>query len=218
MKKSFFSLSIFISVVLSSTISAQDSYSIQINGGLISPMSSSNGFVGTAQFNYPVSSKISLYIYSGYSSWDKYTDYYREDYSPTQKQTLFNAYSADDHSLIPVYIGSKINFHSNSIFTAFLNFELGYSFISYNSFDIQKSVNAVTGAVLSYYTDQSSKKRIDESVFGIGIGGGLSHPISERLNLILSYKFNSYANSDYPGLFSTKGIYSAFLVGLNYNI
>jgi opacity protein-like surface antigen len=218
MKKSLFSLIICISIIFCSTLSAQDSYSIQINGGLVSPMSSSNGLIGTAQFNYPVSSKISLYIYSGYSSWNKYTDYYREDFSQIQKQTLFNAYSADDHTLIPVYIGSKINFHTNSFFTAFLNLELGYSFISYNSYDIQKSVNIETGQVLNYYTDLSSKKRINESVFGVGIGGGISHPITERLNLILSYKFNSYANSDYPGLFSTKGIYSAFLVGFNYNI
>jgi opacity protein-like surface antigen len=218
MKKSFFSLIIFISIILCSTLSAQDSYSIQINGGLISPWSSSDGFLGTAQFNYPVSSKISLYIYSGYSTWDKYIVYYQESLPLVHKQIIFRIYSADDHTLIPIYIGSKINFHTNSLFTAFLNFELGYSFISYNSYDIQKSVNAVTGAVLSYYTDQSSKKRINESVFGLGIGGGLSHPISERLNLILSYKFNSYANSDYPGLFSTKGMYSAFLVGLNYNI
>jgi len=218
MKKSLFSLIISICIILCSTLSAQDPISIQINGGLISPMSSTNGYIGSAQFNYSVSPKISLYIYSGYSSWNKHTEYFREDFSQIQKQTLFNAYSADDHTLIPVYIGSKINFHSNSLFTAFLNFELGYSFLSYNSYNINKSIGIETGVVQGYFTDLSSKKRINESVFGVGIGGGISHPITERLNLILSYKFNSYANSNYPGLLSTKGIYSAFLVGLNYNI
>ena len=218
MKKSLFSLIISLSIIFCSTLSAQDQISIQINGGMITPFSSTNGFVGTAQFNYPVSSKINLYIYSGYSSWDQYIEYFDEIPSQIQRITIFNAYSADDHTLIPIYIGSKINFHTNPLFTAFINFELGYSFISYNSYDILKSVNSATGQVLDYYTDQSSKKRINERVFGVGIGGGFYRPLTNNLSLILSYKFNSYANSSYQGLFSRKGVYSAFLLGVNFNI
>lgn len=218
MKKSFFSVIIFTSIIFFSTISAQDPISIQINGGTILPMSSSNGYIGTIQFNYSINSKISLYIYSGYSSWDKYTEHFREDYSTIQKQTLFNAYSSDDHKLIPLYVGSKFNVHSNKLFTAYLNFELGYSFISYNSYNIVKSIGIETGVVQNYHADLSSKKRIDEGVFGLGIGAEVSHPITERLNLILSYKLNSYANSNYPGLFSARGIYSAFLAGINFTI
>ena len=119
MKKSLFASFVIISIIISSSIYAQDSNSIQFNGGIVMPMSSSKGFNTSIQFNYNYSQNVQFYIYSGYSSWDKYNVNFTEDWSTIQKQTLFKSYTADNHILIPVYIGSRINFHTNKFFTSF---------------------------------------------------------------------------------------------------
>jgi hypothetical protein len=215
---SFFSLLIFVSVLFSIPIFAQGDNSFQINGGIIMPMSSSKGLTTSIQFNYKFNPIIELYGYVGYSSWDKYNITYHEDYSPIQKQQYFKTYSADNHILVPIYLGGKVNFNTNKLFTSFINFELGYSHLSYNSFNNFKSVDPETGEVLGYRSDFSTKKEVSENLFGIGIGAGLSHPMTESLDLVLSFKLNSYINSNYYGLFSTRGTYSMFLAGFNFKI
>jgi hypothetical protein len=160
MKKCFFVSLIFVSIILSKAIFAQDSYSIQLNGGIVIPMSSSNGLISSVQVNYSLNPNIQFYIYSGYSAWDRYNVVYHEEYSAVQKKQLFNSYSADNHILIPVYIGSRINFHTNKIFTSYLNIEMGYSHLSYNNYKNLREVDSGTGEILSYYVDQSSKKEI----------------------------------------------------------
>lgn len=218
MKKSFFSLLISFIIVLQSIIFAQDSNSIQINGGIVMPMSSSKGLTGIIQFNYPLTSTINLYLYTGYSTWDQYKVTFIEDYSVIQRETIFQSYSADDHKLIPFYIGSRINLHTNKLFTSFISCEIGYSYLSYNSYKNWKSINPETGEVQGYYTDGSTRTKIRENLFGIGIGVGLARPLSENLSLVLSYKLNSNINSSYNGLFSTRGTYSQFLVGFGFKI
>jgi len=218
MCKSFFAVLTFIFITFSNITFAQDDFTIQINGGVIIPMSSSNGLTTSIQFNYSFNPNIQFYIYSGYSSWNKYKVVFHEDYSTVQKQQLFNSYSSDDHILIPIYIGSRIDFHTNKLFASFANVEIGYSHLSYNTYENVKEVNQETGEVLSYNADKSTRKEINENLLGIGIGAGLSHPITENINLILSFKLNSHVNSKYYGLFSNRGIYTAFIAGFNFNI
>jgi opacity protein-like surface antigen len=218
MLKSLFSSVILISIIASNSISAQDDNSIQISGGLIMPMSASNGFTSSIQFNYNFNQNIQFYIYSGYSSWDKFYVNYIEDYSTTQKQTLFETYTSDNHILIPVYIGSRINFHTNKLFTSFVTFEVGYSYLSYNSYNIKKEIDPATGEVLSYNPDLSTKKEITENLIGLGAGAGISYPISKNINIILSYRLNSQLNSKYYDFFSSEGTYSAFNLGFNFSI
>ena len=189
MKKSLFASFVIISIIISSSIYAQDSNSIQFNGGIVMPMSSSKGFNTSIQFNYNYSQNVQFYIYSGYSSWDKYNVNFTEDWSTIQKQTLFKSYTADNHILIPVYIGSRINFHTNKFFTSFATFEIGYSHLSYNSYGIKKEIGIETGEVIAYIPDQNSKKEVNENLFGVGAGVGLSHPITENINIILFIYF-----------------------------
>jgi hypothetical protein len=209
---------LFVLLFVTNLVLAQEQYSIQINGGLIAPMSSSKGFTGLAQLNYTITPNISLYIYSGYSGWDQHKVVYHEDYSTIQKEQYFDSYSADEHTLIPVYVGSKIHLLTNKLFTSFINVELGYSHLSYNSYDNWKSVEPATGKVLGYFVDRSSKKEIKEDLFGVGVGLGFSHPITEKMNLILSLKLNSYVSKNYYGLFSTGGTYTNYLLGFEYTI
>lgn len=218
MFKSFFSSLIIISVIFSKFIFAQDSNSIQVNGGIIMPMSSSKGLTASIQFNYTFNPIIQLYGYIGYASWDQYNITFHEDYSPIQKQQYFKIYSADNHILLPIYLGGKLNFNTNKLFTSFINLGLGYSHLSYNSFDNFKSFNQEIGEVLGYYPDFSTKKEVSENLFGLGIGAGISHPITESLSLILSFKLSSYINSNYYGLFSTRGTHTMFLAGFDFNI
>lgn len=218
MFKSLFSSVIIVSITTTFSIFAQETNSIQINGGIIMPMSSSKGLTTSIQFNYTVNPILQLYAYTGYSYWDQYNITFHEDSSPNQQQQYFKTYNADSHILIPVYLGAKLNFNTNKLFTSFVNLEIGYSHLSYNSFDNFKSVNPETGEVLGYYPDLSTKKDVSEDLFGLGIGAGISHPITESLSLILSFKLNSYINSSYYGLFSTRGTYTMFLAGFNFNI
>ena len=218
MFKLLFSLIFVISIIPSNFILAQNANSIQINGGIIMPMSSSKGFNSTIQFNYKFNQNIQFYIYSGYSSWDKHNVNFMEDYSSVQKQTLFRTYISDNHSLIPVYMGSRINFNTNKLFTGFVTLEFGYSHLSYSNYSIKKEINLTTGEVLSYYPDISSKKEINENLFGLGAGVGLSHPITENINLLLAFKLNSQLNSKEYSFMSSKGTYTAINLGINFNI
>ena len=138
----------------------QQSHSIQFSGGIIMPISSSKGLTTTVQFNYRFSNDISLYLYSGYSYWDRFNVSFHEDLSGVQKESLFSTYIADNHILIPVYIGSRINFNSNELFTAFVTFEVGYSYLSYNSYSYIKVINIESGEVLAYKGDPNTKKEI----------------------------------------------------------
>lgn len=217
MSKLFASFFFFLLISSSSVTSAQNSHSIEINGGIISPMSSSNGLTASVQFNYSYSSTVNFYLYSGYSSWDKYNVTFYEDYSEIQKKQFFQTYSEDDHVMIPVFLGAKINFHTTKFFTTYIDVEVGYANLSYNSYSNRKIVDPETGEVLKYTIDPASKREVNDNLFGIGIGAGLSHPITKYLNLILSFKLNSFLNSGY-GLFSSKGTYTAFLAGFNFNI
>ena len=218
MKKSIFVSLIIIISLFTKIIFAQDSNSIQITGGIIMPMNSSNGFNASIQYNYNVSNNIQLYIYSGYSSWDKYNVNFTEDWSTIQKQTLFKSYDSDNHILIPVYIGSRVNLHTNKLFTSFATFEIGYSHLSYNSYEVRKEINPITGEVLSYNADQNSKKEVAEDLLGVGVGVGLLHPVTENINIILSLKLNSPLSSKDYSFLSSKGTYTAVNLSFSFSI
>ncbi len=218
MFKSFFASSIFIIIIFSNIILAQSTNSIQINGGLLIPMSASKGLNTSIQYNYSLNSNVQFYVYSGYSKWDKFNISFAELWSPLQQQTHFRTYIADNHILIPLYIGSRINIHTNKLLTIFTTIEAGYSYLSYNAYGFKKEIEPGTGVVLAYSTDLSTKKKTNENLFGVGAGIGVSHPITNNMNVILSFKLNSQINSSYYSFFSNQGTYAAFNLGFNLNI
>ncbi len=218
MFKSFFASSIFIILIFSNIASAQSNNSIQINGGLLIPINASKGLSTSVQYNYSINSNIQLYVYTGYSYWDKFNANFLVESSLLQKQTHFSTYIADNHILIPLYIGSRINIRTNKLFTFFATFEAGYSYLSYNSYQFIKEIDPGTGVVLAYNTDLNSKKKMNENLFGVGAGVGLSHPITKNMNILISFKLNSQINSSYYSFFSNQGTSTAFCLGFNFNI
>jgi len=218
MNKSFFIALVTILSVFTNVSFAQDSNSMQISGGLFMPMNSSKGFNTSVQYNYNYSENIQFYIYSGYSSWDKFNVAFTEDWSLIQRQTLFKTYSSDEHILIPIYIGSRINIHKNKIFNSFATFEIGYSFLSYNNYEIKKEINPATGKVLAYNPDLRTKKEIKENLLGVGAGIGLYRPITENINVILAFKLNVQLNSKYYNFLNSQGIYTSINLGFNFSI
>ncbi len=196
---------------------AQNENSIFLSGGIVFPRSSSNGFALLAEYDYQLNSNISIYISTGYSNWDKFTVVYQEDATPTQNQQYFATYSSDNHILVPVCLGVKINIHTNKLFTSFINFEAGYSYFKYNQFANVREVNS-EGDVIAYSVDPSSKEKVEDHLFGIGFGGGFFHKLTENINFVIQYKINSNFNSGNFGLFSAKGTYSTLLAGLNIGI
>ncbi len=197
-------------------LNAQNSTSIQISGGLISPMHAFDGLGGTIQIEKKLDSVFSIYAYTGYYAWYKNRVNFIDESSMFQKTNLFQSYNTDDHKLIPLFVGAKINLHTNNYFLTFLEFEFGYSHLSYNSFQNRKSIDPLTGAVVLYYADQSTRKSVDEDLFGFGLGAGIYRPLSKIFGLIFSYKLSTHLNSSYNGFFESKGTYSQFMAGFNF--
>jgi opacity protein-like surface antigen len=194
---------------------AQERSSFQINGGIVSPRSSSKGFAAGFEYNYAFNQRFTLYLSAGYIGWDKFNITFMGEQNRPEDKQIFSTYSSDAHELIPIYAGVKINLHKNKYFSSFLNFEAGYSYFSYNSYSNIRVVDNVTGQTLAYEADLNSRTKVKENLFGIGLGGGLSHPLTENINLILQYKLNSNFNSGEFGLFSAKGTYYTLSLGLN---
>ena len=217
MYKSLFA-SLLISFILSNFLYSQESNTLQINGGIVMPKQSSKGLAASLQFNYPVSHAIELYFSAGYSAWDRFHIQYLEDATSVQHKQRFTSYSADGHSLVPIFLGGKLNIHTNKIFTSFLNFELGYSHLTFNSYQQQKEINPETGEILNYFPDLTTQTKHEENLFGFGIGAGISHPMGRKLNLILSFKLNGYLNSGYYNFFTGGSFNTALLAGFSFNI
>ena len=218
MKKLIFvSLILFVGIPQSFTF-AQYNNSIQFNSGIIFPRNSSNGFSTFVQYNYSLNSKINLYFSAGYSKWDRNNITYREELTGVQRQEYFRTYNEDNHSLIPLNFGAKINFHSNKFFTSFVNFEIGYAHLSFDIYDNIRVVSPITGEVTSYIIDGSTKKEINENLFNVGVGTGLSHPLTQSLDLILAFKINSNFNGEEFGFLRANRTYSTWYVGVNVKI
>ena len=215
MKKLIFVILILINIVSSNIIYSQNSGSLELSGGIVLKSSSSDGFNAILQYNYQFSNKIQFYIYSGYFYWDKTYATFIEELNPPQKETHFRTYTEDNHILIPIYIGSRMDLHTNKLFTLFASFEIGYSNLSYNSYNVEKVIDPDNGVVLSYETDLNSKSEISENLIGLGLGAGIKREVAEAINIVLFYKLNTQLNSKYYGALSNKATYSVINIGIN---
>jgi hypothetical protein len=216
MRRPLFAAIVF-TFLISSAVFPQDKLSIQFNGGIIMPLGSSKGLSGAVQLNYIYSQSLQFYIYSGHSVWDqRYYDYQKE--GNNERENSGRTYWQDEHELVPVYAGCRINLHTNKLFTSYLNVEAGYSYLTYNSYTVKQTTDPDTGEETGYAPDLSTRTEHDEDLFAIGFGAGISHPMSDNIKLMISFKLNSFVNSNYNGLFSSQGTYTMFMVGVNYLI
>lgn len=218
MNKRFFLAIFVISLLFVTSLHAQNTRSVQVNCGAIFPIGAYTGFSGSFQINYPLSENLCVYLYSGYSYWDRDKVSFIAELNGAQKQQIFDSYSSDSHNQIPVYLGGKYDFYKGKFFTSFFTMEAGFSHLSYNNYANEKVVDPSNGVVLAYNVDPSSKTKVTENLFGLGIGTGISHQLTENINLILAYKINSYLNSRYYDFFSASGTYSMLLAGINVGI
>lgn len=209
-------LSYFAAIFLLSAAAYAQTSSFQINGGLVSPVSSSKGLSLTGIYYHGISPDVNVYISAGYAVWDKYYVYYQAERSAVQKKIIFKTHAADNNVLIPIAAGIKYNFHSFKTLTSFLRFEIGYSYFSYNNYNHSKSINPHTTEVLGYYP--SFLNKITEHLIGMGFGAGLSHKISPNIGLTFTYMLNTQLNSKYYQIFASQGTYSAMSAGFEFTI
>ena len=213
MLKIISAFSILILITFSVLTPAQTSNSLQINGGIVFPPNSPAGFNANLQFNYSLNNNMQIYIYSGYSHWNKYNVNFTESLSAIQQITHFYTYLSDNHVLIPVFVGAKMNFAKNRIFTASTLFEVGYSHLNYDSYSVKKEVDPNTGQVLNYYTDRSTQKKVTQNLFGFGVGIELSHDFTKIFGVLLSFKLNGQLNSGSFKYLSGLGSYTSLNLG-----
>lgn len=207
-----------ISLVLSNSLFAQSTHSVQFNGGIIMPMSSTRGLQGTLQYNYKLNPKVQFYITTGYAAWNYFNIYYHADLqSSRQRQQVFKSHSANDHELIPLYLGTRINLQTNNWLTSFVNFEFGYSHFSYyrNKNFLDKDPD--TGVVYGFFAGGNIAREV-ENLFGAAIGVGISHPLTKSSYLIFTYKVNSFVNVKGNSILSTRSTNSSFSAGFDFNI
>lgn len=177
----------------------------------MSATDSDKGVLGTAQFNYVINSSLTLYAYSGIIYWNNNNvGYFAE-------QSTFNnlryTYTEDSHKLIPLYAGVKYFFNNSSAFRPFVNIELGFSYLAFNSYDLNQ-INNADGTVTFEPTNRTEKH---DTFFGAGVGIGTSHDIGDNLELLLEFRFITLKNSNYNWLSSGRTMRS-FQFGFAYKI
>lgn len=203
-------LSLIIVFLFSQVLFSQNSSSLQINGGFISKRMSSLGLTSSVQYNHNIDNGLELYGYLGYAAWDLYN-------ITIEYNRIYYKYPAEDsHDLVSVFTGVRKYFKQTSWFEPFLEIEVGYLYLTYNSYKYFRASN--TGNQVGFYPDYGSLKTNFEHLFGVGLGAGIIHPMSGGLSIVFTYKLNTYINNNYNGLFSRRGTYSLVNVGFNYKI
>ena len=208
MKKSYL---ILVSVLFfSSIIYSQEKSSIQFSGGTIHPISASSGLSGAIQYNYNINSRFNFFISADYSAWDK------RNFSYPDKNTgdYRMSYTESDHSLSRIMLGGRYLLTQPKQFKLFVDAGIGYSYLHYNSYDLQQ-INNPDGTI-KLVLAQAGK--INQNLFNFSSGIGFIHPITERWDILFEFKLSTYLNSQYHGLLSSQNTFSSFQFGFNYEI
>ena len=177
---------------------------------------SDNGIIGTIQFNHSINSSFSIYAYSGILYWNNNNITY--DNGAVYKggaafNNLQHTYTEDSHKLIPFYAGAKYFFNNSSVFRPFVNIEIGFSYLAFNSYDLNQ-INNPDGTVIFEPTNKTAKH---DTFFGAGVGIGATHDIGNNLELLLEFRFNTLKNSNYEW-FSSGRTLRTFQFGFAYKL
>ena len=215
MKKSII-LSLIIFSAFQLQLFAQGENTIQFNSGLMSATDSDHGILGTVQFNHTINSSFSIYAYSGILYWNNNNITY-DNGAVYKEGAAFNnfqhTYTEDSHKLIPFYAGAKYFFNNSSVFRPFVNIEVGFSFLTFNSYNLNQTNNPDGTVTLT----PSNKTTKNDTFFGAGVGIGASHDIGDNLELLLEFRFNTMKNSNYDWLSSGRTL-RTFQFGFAYKL
>jgi len=215
-KKVIFVLAI---IFFTNSINAQSNFSIQLNSGISDVSSSLKGFSGLLQLNYSLNSDLDLYLYSGYSNVDKQNhnpvrhhnlDFTEHQHSPGPK--------VGDQKIIPIYFGGSLDIFETGWITTFINLELGYSHISFSTYESLLPIYSDEGELIRYRPDSATREKHTENVFGSGIGLGAAHSLGSGFEILLTFKLNTNTNFGNIHMFSRRSTYTSLLAGINYRI
>lgn len=172
-------------MILTNNLFSQFINSVQLNGGLIMPTSGKSGPLVGFKVNHELNETWSFYLSSGYSYWD------RNSVTALESSFKITSYSEDAHSMIPIYVGTKMIISTIKTFQIFVNLEIGYNYLSYNTYQNISVIDEKTKKVTSFYADVSTKKGVSESFLGAGFGLGFIQKISDGFSFSVDYKRNS---------------------------
>ena len=202
-------------IFFAASINAQSDFSIQLNSGL----SGFSGFSGLLQLNYSLNSDLDLYLYSGYSNVDRRINSRLDNHDLGLHQSSNHSrLIMGDNNIIPIYFGGSLDFYKNDWITTFANLELGYSHMSFNTYERMLPVHSDAGDVIGYRPDRSTRENHSENLFGTGIVVGASHQITNGLEVLLTLKLNTNTNFGRMKIFSRPTTYTSLLAGLNYRL
>jgi hypothetical protein len=215
-KKAIFVIAI---IFFANSINAQSNFSIQLNSGISDISSSVSGFSGLLQLNYSLNSDLDIYLYSGYSSVDRQTNnrLIHHDLNLSNSRNHSGSIMGDNN-IIPIYFGGSLDLFENEWITTFANLEMGYSYLSFSTYERMLPINSDAGDVIRYRPDRSTREKHSENLFGTGIGVGASHQITKGLEVLLTLKLNTNTNFDGMKMFSRPSTYTSLLAGLNYRL
>lgn len=201
------------------SIYPQYNYSVEANVGVISPINSSSGLLTSAQLNYSLNDDLQIFINASYGSWDKYNIYYNYEYYTSENPDTgpFKTFSADDHSLVSINLGSRFKLHESEIINLLFDTQIGLSFFSYNQYNLNKVVNPETGQI-DFVPDLSSPMKVNETLLSFGIGPVFERRINSSFSLYLSAKINAMINAGDTDFISKRGTYFLVSVGFTHII
>ncbi|MHB8338460.1 MAG: hypothetical protein ACYC6P_06505 [Ignavibacteriaceae bacterium] len=206
-------LIILFALVISFSVNllAQNKFSLQLNGGYLSPVNnSSNGLLGSIQIDYNSTGDIYFYLYSGIGAWDKTYFLYHDSKMIVDKK----AYSEGSHTMVPLYAGARFIINRNKILDLFIDGEAGIVFLNYTNYNLKLFTNP--DGSINYLPVSNSKE--SEALFGIGTGVGISHTLENKVLLLLELKINTMTNSAFSNLFDAAGTSTSIQFGIEFNI
>jgi hypothetical protein len=171
------------------------------------------------QINYSLKPDLNLYFYSGYSNVDKnHRKNVRHGHVDLSENRHFSGSIEGDKNLIPFYFGGSLNIFENNFIRTFANLELGYSYLSYSTFERMLPMSSNNGREMRYRPDKSTREKHNENLFGTGIGLGASHPVASGLEILLTFKLNTSTNFGSMKMLSRSTTFTSLLAGINYSI
>ena len=214
-------LNFFILILILSYCSlySQNKYSIEANLGIISPINSSSGLLISGQLNYSLNDALQLFCNASYGSWDKYNVFYNYEYYTSENPDTgpFKTFSADDHSLASINLGSRLKLHESKIVNLLFDTQAGVSFLSFNQYKLNQVVNQETGQV-DFMPDLSSLSTVNEALLSFGVGPVFEHKINSAFSLYLSTKINTMINAGDTEFISKRGTYFLVAAGFTHTI
>jgi hypothetical protein len=172
---------VIIALLISTNVFPQSFQKLIVSGGLMYPQSNHMGGSFSAEYEKQLSPSLSLYCYTGIVSWD-------QNIVHTIPSPELTSYSENAHSLYPFYGGVRLIISTIKTFKMFADFELGYNYLVYNSYNNIVVEEPGTNKIIDFYPDYGSKKRESESLFGFGAGLGFLQPLTHKIGLYFECK------------------------------